>query len=1170
MGIINLVGLRNVVLVVSVVAGNVMAQNTTQPQDRLRGEITENDRVALPGDVHPALAHAQTVAPVNGNFPMEHMILLLQPDSPQQAALDQLVAQQHDPHASQYHRFLTPEQYAARFGVSQNDIDKITGWLKQHGFQVEEVTPNHLSIVFSGDALQVANAFNTEVRQYSINNEIHHANSSDPQIPVALAGVVKGVVKLHDFHARSFSRGLRAIGDATNPMYTASPTTHYLGPADWAEIYDVRPLYSGSLNGTGRSIAVVGRSEIKLSDIQAFRLEFGLPANNPTTFFAQGTDPGFTNDGDSTEATLDVEWAGAIAPNVQVKYVVAANTATADGVALAASYAVNRNIAPVLSVSYGECESEMGTELAYYNALWQQAASQGISVFVSAGDSGAGNCDSPSANSGTVRAVNGICSSPYATCVGGSQFNEGANPSQYWLAGNNPVLGTAQSYIPEVVWNESADNGGTGLASGGGGASTQYAKPSWQTGVGVPADGHRDVPDIALTAASHDGYLIYYNGALATVSGTSASAPSFAGLFTIVNQKYNSTQGNANPVLYRLAAKQAQGGAAVFHDIVSGNTTVPGVTGYSAGVGYDLASGLGSVDALQLVNHWRDVSVNGTYTLTAPTAVSIQSGQSVTVNLAVAVSNGFNSSIAFTVSGVPSGVASTFSQSTLTAPGAGATVLKLAASTVIGSGSYTVTVTASGGGITQTATFALTVTAIVSKCALAANPASLSMTSGQAANVRLTCASPQGTMPSTLTLAVSGQPAGVTNSLTPATLVPGTGIATLVVNTTTTATVGSYNLAVTASGGAFSQTINIPLTLAVAPNLTVTLANSSVSLVQATSGTVSVSLANVGTFSATTTLSVTGLPAGMTGAFSPAGFAAPGAGQSILTLQPSTSTPPGKYTLNVVTAGGGLKQTSPLAVTVTAAPNFTFTESQAASVIQPGQASASFTLAVSNLTNAFNAPITLSVAGLPTGVTGTFSSATLAAPGAGTSTLTLAASSSAAPGTYKLVITAAGGTVSNSLKYALNVVNVPGFTLKTDVSAIRLTAGASFSSTVSIVAQNSFNSPVALHLGTLPAGVTASLSSSTISTPNGTATLTITTAKTLANGAYSVVLSGTSSVIPTPLPSQTITVAITIGSVATSSSATSLTVKRGSTASIKIASNASPYVIPPVRCLAFG
>ena len=580
--------LRSVVIGVLVWAGNVAwAQSAIQPQDRLIEEITESDTVVLPGNVHPALAGAVGAALVDANFKMEHMILLLAPNQAQQEALDELVAQQHDPRSSQYRQYLTPQQYAARFGVSQKDIDKITGWLRQHGFQVEEVTANHLSIVFSGDAYAVQDAFKTEVKLYSINGEVHHANASDPQIPAVLAGVVKGVVKLHDFHARSFSQGLRFSGDAGQTPATASSATHSLAPADWAMIYDVRPLYTGSLNGNGQSIAVVGRSNVKISDIQSFRSQAGLPANNPTVLIAQGADPGFTNNSDSTEATLDVEWAGAIAPQAQVKLVIAASTATADGMALAASYAVNHNVAPILSVSFSACEAEMGTQTAFYNALWQQAAAQGMSVFVSAGDSGVAGCESSGASSGTQKAINGICSSPYATCVGGTEFKEGSNPGQYWLAGSNPALGTAQSYIPEAVWNESGSNGGSGLAGGGGGASTQWPKPSWQMGSGVPADGRRDVPDVAVSAASHDGYSIFYKGSSATMGGTSAAAPALASLFAIVNQKYNGAQGNVNPVLYLLALKQSQNGAAVFHDIVAGNNSVPGVAGYAAGVGYD-------------------------------------------------------------------------------------------------------------------------------------------------------------------------------------------------------------------------------------------------------------------------------------------------------------------------------------------------------------------------------------------------------------------------------------------------------------------------------------------------------------------------------------------------------------------------------------------------------
>ena len=543
-----------------------------------------------------------------------------------------------------------------------------------------------------------------------------------------------------------------------------------MGPADFAQIYDVRALYTANLNGNGQSIAVVGRSDVNFCDVSSFRAQFGLPASPPIVIVAQGADPGFTNDGDSTEATLDVEWAGGIAPQAQVKFVILASTATADGVDLVAMYAVNHNVAPVLSVSFGSGEADMGsyagpnsgTELAIYNSLWQQAAAQGISVFVSAGDAGAAGCDSPDAYAGSGRAINGICSSPYATCVGGTEFHEGSNPGQYWLGGNNAVLGTAQSYIPEVVWNESGSNGGTGLTSGGGGASIQWTKPSWQIGPGVPSDGYRDVPDVSLSAAEHDGYLIFYNGSLGVIGGTSASAPSLAGLFAIVNQKWASAQGNVNPVLYPLAIKQSQGGPLVFHDINSGNNTVPGVAGYSAAVGFDLASGLGSVDALQLVNHWHDVSLNGTFTVTTGSAIAnVQAGQNTTVSTSIAVSNGFNWPIALTVSGVPTGIAATFGRATISAPGSGTSSLFLAANNTVAAGSYTIIITGTGGGISKTATVVLTVTAIVPKCILTATPSSISLTVPQGTNVRLTCTSPQGTLPANLALSARADKARV-------------------------------------------------------------------------------------------------------------------------------------------------------------------------------------------------------------------------------------------------------------------------------------------------------------------------------------------------------------------------------------------------------------------------
>ena len=277
---------------------------------------------------------------------------------------------------------------------------------------------------------------------------------------------------------------------------------------------------------------------------------------------------------------------------------------------LSAQYIVTHNLAPVMSTSFGLCEAWLGSSgNNFLNSLWQQAAAQGITVFVSSGDNGAAGCDSASASNATYgRAVNGLCSTPYSVCVGGTEFNDASNASLYWTTSNaSGTQASAISYIPEVVWNESGP--GAGLWASGGGASTIYAKPNWQTGTGVPADGKRDVPDVSLSAAGHDGYLIVQNGGFYVVGGTSAASPSFAGVMALVVQNTAARQGNANTAFYPLASRQRAGGASVFHDVTSGSNSVPGQPGFNATTGYDQATGLGPIDASALVNHWSDSSV---------------------------------------------------------------------------------------------------------------------------------------------------------------------------------------------------------------------------------------------------------------------------------------------------------------------------------------------------------------------------------------------------------------------------------------------------------------------------------------------------------------------------------------------------------------------------------
>jgi pseudomonalisin len=666
-------------------------------KDRITSFIDDEQTITLRGNVHPMARAQYDAGAVAPDFPMEHMLLTLLPDAAQQDALNLLLDAQHNSESPYYHQWLTPQQYGERFGISDGDTAQIVEWLQGHGMQVEEVTAGRRAIIFSGTAAQVQQAFHTQIHVYKVGDEIHHANVKEPEIPSALLQVVGGVVSLHDFHSEPMHNFVRKPA----PEFS-SGGSNYLAPADFAVIYDLVPLYQQSINGTGQSVAIVGRSNIKIADVREFRTFFGLPANDPQVI-VNGTDPGIWNSNEETEADLDVEWSGAVARNATIKSVVSKSTNSSDGVDLSAQYIVNHNLAPVMSTSFGLCEAALGSSgNRFLNSLWQQAAAEGITVFVSSGDNGAAGCDSASASTASYgRGVNGLCSTPYSVCIGGTEFNDASDPTLYWSASNtSSTHASALSYIPEVVWNESGP--GYGLWASGGGASAIYAKPSWQTGTGVPADGKRDVPDVALSAAGHDGYLIYQEGSLYVVGGTSAASPSFAGVMALVVQNAAARQGNANLTFYPLASKQMSGGASFFHDITSGNDGVPGQTGFAAGVGYDQATGLGSIDASVLVNHWSDASVNPSFQVaSSANSLSVTAGSNNSVTLTVTVSGGFNATVALSVTGLPSGVTAAFTPATLSAPGSGSSVLELTAIRSAKAGVYSVTVSATSGATRQ-------------------------------------------------------------------------------------------------------------------------------------------------------------------------------------------------------------------------------------------------------------------------------------------------------------------------------------------------------------------------------------------------------------------------------------------------------------------------------------
>jgi uncharacterized protein (TIGR03437 family) len=575
--------------------------------NRISEGVRDSKRVTLSGHVPPRARAADDQGRLPGDFVLQSMSLVLRPSDAQQADLDHLLAAQQDPASPDYHRWLTPEQYADRFGLSADDLAKLTDWLAANHLNVTGVARARNSISFTGSARQVEAAFATELHQYQdpATGEIRFSNVTDPSLPAELIGVVRAIHGLNDFRMKPKHTIHKPVA-----QYTSSRGNHYLAPDDFAAIYSLAPLYAAGVSGAGQKIAVMGQTQVDVTDIQAFRSAYGLTASDPQMVLVPGLrDPGVSQD-DLGEADLDIQWTGAVARDATIVYVYSYNVMDA------VRYAIDQNLAPVLSISYGLCEAQTSRATALAYRVWaQQANAQGITWVASSGDSGGADC-ATTASDGGVLSVDLPAAVPEVTGVGGTTFDEGSG--NYWNSSNTANKASALNYIPEVVWNDGISGGSP--SAGGGGASVVFAKPTWQTGAGVPNDGVRDVPDISMAAsANHDGYLTYSGGTQSVVGGTSVSAPVVAGIVALINQRLISAGaqqasglGNINPTLYSLAQKSP----GAFHDIVAGDNMITitcglrarncdsGSYGYNAGPGYDQASGLGSVDAYQLVMAW--------------------------------------------------------------------------------------------------------------------------------------------------------------------------------------------------------------------------------------------------------------------------------------------------------------------------------------------------------------------------------------------------------------------------------------------------------------------------------------------------------------------------------------------------------------------------------------
>ncbi len=620
-----------------------------------------------------------------------HVTLLLKRNSAQEASLQSFLKDVQTPASTSYKKFLTPEQFGERFGISDADLSTVRTWLERQGFVINKLNKGRTAIDFSGTVGQLEVAFHTTIHRYLIDGQEHLANSNDPQIPASLSNVIAGVASLNDLKPRS--NVIRGPEGKWNPQLArfvpeltiTSGAAEYLftSPGDAATIYDAPNSLNTLLaanqtqyDGTGVTIGVIGDSWLNFDDVQNYRTLFGIPLDtlsDQLTIVYDGDEDDLDQTEDQTEALLDTEVSGALAPGANIILYTAGDTAFQPGIYPAIYRALDDNKVNILSLSYGECEASLGAagNLQILNA-WEQAAAQGITVVVSSGDSGSAGCDNPNTESVATMglAVNGLAATPYDIAVGGTDFDILANHFSAYVSSTNTANYTsALGYIPENPWNNSPASNGmlaansvytnsagvTNIVAGGGGQSA-YPKPVWQQQF-PPSDNDsvRDLPDVALLAANGrygalwaicgDNQCPGSNGTISGVGGTSASAPAFAGILAMVNQKIGAStrMGQVAWIIYGLAQTQPS----LFHQIVTGNNSVHCaagslncgsngfLSGYNSGSSYNLATGLGSVDISNLVNNWSDGTTTGTTTSLSLSQTSFTHGTPVQIDVTV-------------------------------------------------------------------------------------------------------------------------------------------------------------------------------------------------------------------------------------------------------------------------------------------------------------------------------------------------------------------------------------------------------------------------------------------------------------------------------------------------------------------------------------------------------
>jgi uncharacterized membrane protein len=1089
-----------------------------------------------------------------------------------QGELDTLLQQLADPTSPNYRQYLTPDQFAERFGPSEQDYQALAGFMQAHGLEVTATHPNRMILDVSGTVADIESTLHVNIMNW------RHPTRGEFFAPDREPSLDTSVTVLHIAGLDNFviprPMDLQAL-----PLSQATPMTTGSGPGGLFIGGDFRAAYAPgvTLNGAGLAVGLFELDGFYASDVAANFKQAGLPAVPVQTVLLDGFNgaPGSGN----TEVTLDIMMASYMAPGL-TSVIVYEGTNPDD--------VLNRmatdNLASQLSSSWGWSPTDATTEQAF-----KEFIAQGQSLFQASGDGGA-----------YTGGVMPPADDPNVTSVGGTSLT---------------TAGAGGAWQSETTWTDS-----------GGGVSTTWPIPSYQQSVNMTAAGGsqtmRNLPDVAMIA-DIQSFLIANNGQSYSIGGTSEAAPLWAGFIALANQQAAANGkprvGFVNPAIYAVGGSSSY--QSDLHDIVTGNDG-----GFNAMPGYDLATGWGTPAGQKLINGLTGVGNTPAFGLSSSaSSLSIAPGTTGSVTITVTPENGFNSAVTLAASGLPAGVTASFSPASAMT----SSTLTLTVSSSAASGPTTITITGTSGSLTSTARLTVTVTGPPT-FTLAASPASVSVAPGSTSTTSITV-NPLYGFNGTVALKVSGLPTGVTAAFSPAsttgtstltftaassaalttstltvtgtsgslsitttisltvapppsytlaaspatlTVAPGaTGVSTITATPLNgfngninvgvsgvpagvtasfspasaawsialnlavgaSAAAGTYTVNVTGTSGSLSAKTTVTLTISAAPSFTLAASPSSVTIAEGATGTSTLTMTPQNGFSGTVTLAASGLPTGVNASFS----ALSSAHTSTLTLTAAANATTGSVTVTVSGTSGTTVVRTTIALTITTPPSFTLSASPSNLSVNPGGSGTS-TITVSE--SGFNAAVSLAVSGLPSGVTGTFSPSSTAT----TTTLTLNATSAATAGTTTVTVTGTSGSLTSKATITLTITPPPSFTLVSSPGSTSFAPGGSGGTTIGVAPQNGFAGTVSFKISGLPAGVTANFAPATSTVASN---LTLMAAASTAPGTSTLTVTGTSGSL-----SATTTVSLTIAgapSFTLSASPATVTVSPGgSTASM--------------------